>query len=149
MVPFEGEDKVLTKDVLKPDPKDFVKTWSEWAGDNLDRVIANNSIAASGTVVIFAVPVNSTLFLTSISMVSAETSGVAGLETQSIEIRSPTARLLTTLLMAANDIQATSVSFPMPIKVEGGTDVILGGSTGVTSHGHIQGFLVPKKIAGR
>lgn len=148
---FEGEDVSLKEDILKPLPKEFVKTWAEWASDKKIQVRRSGSGVNSFT--LFTVPKNQTLFVTNafLSMDGVAIVGVAPVA--SIDIAGQGGSLLRhdATTNRAQDVHMTT-SFPMPVKVnegEGLRAIVSPGSNTFRVTAGIMGFLVDKLVSGR
>jgi len=108
-----GSDVPLREDIIKR-PIEFVKTWVEWSAKN--RLQINKSKGVSG--LIFTVPDNNTLWITTAFCSLIETSGSAE---SAVEIGSSGGSGIVKLISASSTATGegnNAISFPMPIKVE-------------------------------
>lgn len=148
MVLPEISDKPLTEELLREKPREFIKTWSEWAADNFEQINKSTSRTSGGTSVIFTVPDKNTLFIT-----SAWISGIGSSAGVIVNFKITTTALSNlgdVLRVFSNDINGASLSqtFPSPLKLEAGEILSLTIATGQGSAGAgIQGFLIPKRIS--
>jgi len=143
MPPFTGSDVPLEKDILKSDKKrDFFPSFLEFAADTKIQVI--QSTTSLGTVSLFTVPVNQTLFITEAFVSISTGSGVSG--TCRLLIEGGSDFLGTTCNVAATSSE--SLNFRKPIKVESGQliqSISTAGGQAMTSG--FSGFLDDKKIS--
>jgi len=137
-----GEDVVLTKDVLKR-KEEFVSTRSESAAENRLQIVREGAITGGATsVILFTVPKNETLFITSVHIGTIVTGGTGGscgdvgiTTTQHGVAGLISLRICTSFATASND----SLNFTSPIKVEAGETVNLT-SVGAVTTASIGGF---------
>jgi len=132
---FEGSDVPLTEDILKK-KVEFVKSWLEWASENRRQILVD-AASANGSTSLFVVPENETLFIT-----SAWVANTASDET-SLRVRGNNPVLILLRCFTGSN----SISYPMPIKIESGTE-IFSLTTGAANAGSagFQGFVIPKLI---
>ena len=137
---FQGSNTPLSEDILKK-PREFIKTWVEWASDNFDII----SREGSGT--IFTVPKNKTFYLTQYHL-DAQRPSAAGVAGASFGITGANFDIAH-FSFAANlaDNQVTSGSYIMPIKVESDRRFLVQVSGGVVAFGIIWGFEIDKRIS--
>lgn len=136
-----GSDVPLEEDILKK-PVEFVNSWVEWSAQNREQILRQNA-ATSGTATIFTVPAENTLWITSIQLSGTKTGITGTFSTLEIENRTTLASLT---FVNAGDNNSTTISFPMPIKVEGGERIVVQGQTNCFARGIITGWIEPKRI---
>ena len=151
-----GESRVsLDKDVVKEKPLAVSPTFMEWAADgNVEQIIAAGNEGAS---LIFTVPNNKTLFITSAWVGGMETANVNSHGHIILFIEDPAASGTLPILGASVDHVTgqhggntnNSLSFPMPLRVEQKNKIAITSPNINTPRmrGGFQGFLLDKKIS--
>lgn len=143
----------LTEDVFEKGDRGFFPTFAEWVADgNAEQIFRSISAVANGIEILFTVPLNHTLFITSMSMscmdVGVAAHGFAAMRKRGTEVE---------FLSIANDhgnIQAPTVSqnsnsFPMPLRFNQGEiiEIRVENFSSPQIRANFQGFLLPKKIS--
>ena len=148
MPPFTGSDVPLEQDILKK-KIEFIQSWTEFAAQNFDQVIRSAQRGTAGNQVLFAVPENNTLFITSAwcSMIAHTIGG--GTSTGGILI--PNGVFLVGVVLtgtsAGLNSNSNSLNLTMPVKIEsGGLVQINNPDTFKRTAAGFTGFLVPKRI---
>jgi len=145
MPPFTGSDVPLEEDILKKTgEREFFPSFLEFAADTKIQVI--ESTTSQGTVSLFTVPVNQTLFITEAFVSISTGSGQAGVVRLLIEGGGDF--LGSTCNVASTT--TSSLNFRKPIKVESGQVVqsISTQAAGIQAvSAGVSGFLVDKKIS--
>ena len=138
---FTGADVPLSEDILKK-KVEFIPTLTEWSAQNREIVITSRS--TTGT--LFVIPIGETFFLTSASVDVRDTTG-SGQAVITIDPAFDNTRVIQALCTSGGEA-ANSVSFPMPLKIEGGNSIIFT-LNGTTQGGSatITGWREPKKIS--
>jgi len=153
MVQGVGEsDFPLEKDILKK-KLEFVKTWVEWAADNLDQIIRESAStgSADGNTDLFAVPANNTFFLTSLILsASSFGSGVAGNRAATSIVKVSGTDAIAGIYTddgVAGGLGTIALSYSMPLEFQPGEIIrhVFHQHTG--SVATISGFIVPKRIS--
>ena len=150
MVPagLGDSDVILKEDVLKR-PVDFVMTWLEYAAQNLEQIVRSEvDFIGAGEIILFDVPVKSTLFITSVWL-SVDGSGQTS-ATSRITVNPRQLHLIgmnQSGVASARVNASPTMNFSMPIKVNGGENVSLVVAGIHEASGGFIGFLVPKRIA--
>lgn len=150
------EEIAITKDIIRPEPKDFTPTFSEWIADNGIQIIESKRGGTPS--VIYRIPENHTLFITSAFIAVIDQIDQSAHGHAQIQIENIAAGLFKTILSAAIDHHTTasptvgnnSISFISPLKVEAPFRIATnatGISNSATVEGGITGFLLPKKIS--
>jgi len=153
---FQGEDVPLTKDIFAK-KLDFFQTEAEWSSIFRDQIWVTkqvNNLSASDD--LFTVPAKNTLFISSAFIGAvAKKSGLDNTMTVRLKIDKGvginTKVILAVGLSEEISTQASSsISFPMPLRVEEGEtiEVEFGSSSNkITATYGFSGWLVPKKIS--
>lgn len=144
-----GNVKALEKDVFKELPKEFLKTWSEWASDNLEQIKISAQSVAVGDTTIFTVPAKHTFFMTS-AWVSSMSLAVGAGGTPANGLVDGQGRFLLAVFLSTVDRYSgeLAASYPMPLKFEEGAIFRLRNSDiDKRTVGGFEGFLVPKRIS--
>lgn len=143
-----GSDVPLEEDILRR-KKDFVQTQLEWVPENRLQVI--ETTIAGGT--ILTVDAKSTFFLTGVAISGSNSSTTNGGFVSLRDTTTGAVRFIFRLALGivggtgTNDINGFgSITFPMPLKFEGGTRLIAETFTGATIALSIYGWIQPKKI---
>jgi len=133
---FQGEDFVLTKDVLKPKSKEFVSTESEWSAKNRIFIGKSQGAAAidvASETIIYTVPQNRVVFITAGWITFDAFQGTLA-HTSDLYWGTSTTGLNNIMLKVSRNAIGSqgdvAISFPMPIKVPAGEDIkvrVLGG----------------------
>ena len=147
-----GKSKVpLDKNIIPEQPRIFFPTFAEWIADgNAEQIIRTATFTTPGATPIFTVPENFTLFITNLHLSSDITGGGAGNTQASIRlgVNDLIVPIRHTHVIASADHVVSSLSCPMPLKVDSGDSVFLTVGLGtMIASGQICGFLLPKKIS--
>jgi len=147
-----ASDVPLKEAVIKKPPVEqpFQQTKLEWAARNRKQILASGVDEAAGSTVIYQVPDNIEFFLTSASASLVDNAGgIGGVLTGSMFIRNQPSGLVTNLFVLQvndNNSLVASQTYPMPLKLEQGQEIVLFGSATAPIQGNIQGFEEPKQI---
>lgn len=151
MATFQGEDVALEEDILKK-PREFVKTWAEWAANTQEIVVVDTFTSSAAASTMFVVPARHVLFITS-AWLNITTTGATALKNTSIHATTGSGQtgaqppLLRISIDDAATNDSTSTTFPMPLMVrEGGTVELLGAGNARCNAG-ISGFVVSKEVS--
>lgn len=142
---FQGEDTPLSEDILKKPPA-FIPTWVEWSAQNRPQILFWN--LTSTTANIYTVPAKNTLWITAARLV-AKSDGLGSIGTAFVTITPGIVDGQTNLLhvnFPNNGADNATLSYPMPIKVEEGSTILVEARKGF-AQGQIFGFLEPKRIS--
>jgi len=130
----------IGKDTIREQQKDYYKNLLEFAALNYQQITAWNESTGVSAVVVYTVPADKILYLTSLihSYGSAAGNGVNIMGTN------VTGGELSTITWTTASSQTIVNNFSMPIKIQAGVSIILSGvPAGHRSSGWIAGFLVP------
>jgi len=121
----------------------YSPTWQEWAVQNGEQIFASDSQAGTGTTILRTVPDDKILFISS-AWISAIHEGVAGTDIV-CNLESQGKRILT-ILLDQNEGGQLALSFPMPLRIEGGQTVnIIVGGVAEAFAGFV-GFEIPQSL---
>lgn len=146
-----GESNVvLTEDVIKKDPREFIKSWVEWASDNEELILKSRNRIASGDTTLYTVPENKTLYITNAYCSISCNSGAPSFRKVIIFIDSlngENAQIITSYIYGGGTNNTNQLSYSMPIKVESGSIIVLDTGSNSSVSGGFVGFLVAKKVS--
>lgn len=142
---FQGEDVALTKDILRPSPKEFQANESEWSAKNRDQIILTRSSAG-----IFRTNSSTEeFFITSASISSSI--AAAGNPQFHIQVGNVNGFILScsiTGLLGVSSQNSNSLNFSSPIRVKSGEtiELIKTGGAGGSVTASVIGWEEGKKI---
>lgn len=147
---FQGENTLLTEDILKK-KQEFIKTWAEWAADNLLQIVRDGD----GGTTLYTVPTKKTLFITSVWITGSINPPIsAEFARGGIQVRGSGAIALVHLIRVhigsvIGQNQSNSLNFSMPIKLEQGAELLVSndGADPGRFNGGFAGFEIDKRIS--
>jgi len=147
MVDELGASDVPLIDSIQPEvPRTFFPSLMEWASDNFEQITISDN--TNGTLTIFTVPDNFTLFITSYYVQGHLTAAAADVFSLFIHDAVATSRLIRIRLITNGSTDSIALSPSMPLKAQSGQNIILQSSSGNGfCSGGFTGFLLPKKIS--
>lgn len=122
----------------------FTPTFAEWGLLNGEQIIAS----ADGNLgLLFAVPANEILYITSASLSQGDTTTSIGAKA-TIQIAGKGTILSVASSSTLTFVNSITQTYPMPIRVNGATNVVITGLDSGTSNvtGTIQGFLLSESL---
>lgn len=144
-----GKSRVPLEEDLIKKPIEFVKSWIEFATLNFDQIIRTGFDSGNVKTVLFTVPKNQTLYLTS-AWVSSSYSGLTE-NSAWLQIWSGSgtefSRALIGNQMIADSNASNSISFISPVVVKSKDQIILNSGASTENIAGFVGFIVPKRIS--
>jgi len=136
-----GSSNVAIVPVVEKRPTEFTPTRAEWSADNRFQLVLSRGNVGLGTIDMFTVPNNQAAFITSVNL-TARASAI-GFAVVDVRISSGTG-LIKLLEIELNTSQSgnNTVSFPMPVKVFGGSIIQLVTTADISfATGNVTGWL--------
>ena len=141
-----GTSKVpLDKDIFVEKPREFFKSWAEFATDNFEQVIIGSFELVAGDQEIFTVPKGKIFYLVDAHLTCIN--NVAGASRASLYVIDEDKAIIESILKSLNDSTSNNENFIMPIRLD--ENQIVGAVMGANMNCFIgfRGFLVDKNIS--
>lgn len=136
----------LPVDIIKTENTEFYPTHSEWAAINRPQIFVSTGASVTATTeTLYTVPDNQTLFISSLWANIADDASAARGDVV-IKTNIAQAKLILLSKIAQNSTNAISISYPMPIRVEGGDEVQMEVSANCKGDGGFVGWIEDKRI---
>lgn len=119
--------------------REFIPTQAEWSANNRE-ILIRHGIANNTVTILFTVPDNQFFFMTSATLtIDASATGNGVLQEQGVANH--------ILRIGVNSAHAltTNSTFPMPLKIEAGKNIVVTGSLNVLATATITGWLESKE----